>query len=260
MDNDEDEYVSQFDWIKLAEAFQKVGRATFGKEWWDDCWRLDYYPLDEQDPYIDKSKIDPADYAEDPHQWNGVIFADQEMIRQFEEVRECLEMNLWTGEVKTQFVDSHGKLVDLDRSIWRERYSRYTISWAHSELLGKEDGSREFVKSWIVEVALSDVEKLSDRITKGRQDTATAISRTKPRGAGRKEEINWKVIDPMLIEIYEEDSLCSQTIAHARLKPRLIKMGWGNTEEDQQSNTWIPGESATSKRITKLKNDNKINY
>ena len=147
MAEDDMEDASNFDWINLAEAFQKVGRATFGKEWWDDCWGLGYYPLNEQDPYVDRSKIDPADYAENPHQWNGVIFADQEMINQFEEVRECLEKSLWIGEIQTLFVDSHGKLADLDRSIWRGRDNRYAISWSESELLGKEDGSREFVKS-----------------------------------------------------------------------------------------------------------------
>jgi len=260
MAEDDVENTSHLDWIKLADAFQKIGRATYGKVWRDECWRLGYYPLDEQDPYVDRSKIDPADYAENPHQWNGVIFADQKMIRQFEEVSECLEKSLWTGEVHTQFIDSYGKLVDLDRSIWRNRYNHYAVYWSESELLGKESGSDKFVNTWIVEVALSDVEKLTDRITKDRQDTATAISRAKPRGAGRNEEINWEVIDPILIEIYDDDPSCSQAKAYTHLKPLLKEMGWGNTEENRRANTWIPSKSSIAKRIKKLKDSNKINY
>ena len=68
-----------------------------------------------------------------------------------------------------------------------------------------------------------------------------------------KEYINWKVVDPRLIWILQNDKPKSGPIAGGLLVKELKAMGWGETESHKRNGTSIPGDGTILKRITMLK-------
>ena len=70
-------------WMSLFDSFNAIGEAEFGNDWEEDCWRLGPFNHEDIPLLIDKSKIDPAAYAENPHAWDDVDFATNDQIQHF---------------------------------------------------------------------------------------------------------------------------------------------------------------------------------
>ena len=65
--------IQAHEWIKLAEAFQKIGRGLIGEGWLDDCWKVGFFPPDQLPHYVDESKIDFVTYVFAPEKFIYVL-------------------------------------------------------------------------------------------------------------------------------------------------------------------------------------------
>ena len=251
-------------WVKLDEAYHHIGRAFNGVNWIEDTIWLAGGSANYSLPFT----IFRPDYEHQhvlPDQVEQQIQAvkdndpechivDQDMCEAHDVVIDRLCSALWTGDISNRAIGKDGRQIELAHHIWKDQSGEWEIDVSASTV-GHVNG--DYIdQCYNITVLITELESELKEIKEAQESQRKieiAKSRQKPRGAGAKEYINWKVIDPLLISILQNDKPKSGPIAGGLLVKELKAIGWGETESHKRNGTSIPGDGTILKRITMLK-------
>ncbi len=248
-----DKTPDQTNWITLHEAFNRVGRAIFGRAWRENCARLgparlwlelDFEPLE-------VPEWDDPEATEEQNRLvrEGIIeLATPEEVRCFENATAALYEALWHGDVKSMGRREDGTEESVPREAWLDKTGKFQISIGDSEAVRKAGASRH---TWVVEIDASSLGTVIQKLDRARiRELRQEAAKKGPRG-GAPQKYKWGEIERRIIERRKTTPPPKSKAALAReIEAALLSDGWEKTS--------IPDRDHISKRILELEKNQSI--
>ena len=169
-----DKTPDQTNWITLHEAFNRVGRAIFGKSWRERCARLSPARVWDEVEYprlVVPVWDDPERKAD--HEGlarKGVIqIASVSDVDCFDKATAALYDALWHGEIKSIGAREDGTKEPVPEQAWFDKTGKFQISIGDSEVVLK---SNEADCTWRVQIDSVSLDSLAKRLDDTRRREA----------------------------------------------------------------------------------------
>ncbi len=231
-------------YVKLSDAYQALGKAML-PDWVDYqvCINKDgVWKKTNLSPYLrkinrpDKEEIlEPINLSTDTR----LQYADasEDDIRQHNIVETYLFKPLSVGEIGSKCRVA-GSWNDVPQEVWD--YQSFEISVIESKATA--------INGNTIWPLLIEPNSLAEKV---KEHNIIKGANKNPRG-GRKQELDWQVIEPLLIKLAESKVWKSDA--------ELIKATEDKLKEMKFTSTEIPERTTMRKRLIALRNDSKINW
>lgn len=220
-------------WLKLSDAFHRLGKVLFIGTWDNQSINLSpgrfryAIPIDIYRPDYDLKYVLPEQHDQGIRmaEERGDFVATEDMVNQYGSTRELLFDSIWEGKIGVQTIGEDGKEVELPQEVWKSKTGEWEISLPDSEIVQRKEDID--IHTWQVSILSDDIERLISTINDDhKKSVRQKAAQINPNKGGAPEKYDWALIESYISEeLRESDEGTSNAEIARQVEARLLDEG-----------------------------------